>query len=313
MTFPGFPCNDFDFHFAEAGSALAGLIVRDKNGIPIPGVLPSAEVLLTAGAGWTINVAPFVASRTVDRAVLLGGTAEQLALDVAPAPAANARLDVFYTRPAEVGAGDPVEAARVVTGVPGAVPVKPSIPAGAIEIGTFRSQAGQSSAAAGTLTNTFPFTTTAGGLFFARTKAALDGMNLIDGSRGYVLADKRTYVRQGGAWSDPAGKVLWSGTPVYMQAGQTLALSEPVAAQPNGIILVWEEYTANQPVEASFGYTHIHKSQAGRPGGVAIPLTHFDGTMIRKYVYVDAAAIRGHANNAAAPANKLVIARVLSY
>lgn len=210
MTFPGWPCNDFDFHFAEAGAALAGLIIRDKNGVPRPGILPSAETLLTAGAGWTINAAPFVASRTVDRAVLLGGTAEQLAIDVTPAPAANARLDVLYTLPAEVGSGDPVEAVAVATGVAGAVPVKPTIPAGAIELGTFRTQAGQASATQGTLANTFPFTTTTGGTLVVRTVAELDAINLIDGARAYVLATDREYSRVKGAWRrDP---IVWATT-----------------------------------------------------------------------------------------------------
>lgn len=209
MTFPGFPCNDFDFHFAEAGSALAGLIVRDRNGIPVSGVLPSTDVLLTAGTGWTIRVAPFVASRTVERAVLLGGTAEQLALDVAPAPAANARIDVIYALPAEVGSGDPVEASRVVTGVPGAVPVKPSIPTGAIELGTFRTQAGQSSASQGIIANTFPFTVTAGGTILVRSAAALNALNLLNGSKAFDLATSREYTRKGGAWvRDP---IIWTG------------------------------------------------------------------------------------------------------
>ena len=210
VTFPGFPCNDFNFHFEEAGAALAGLVTRDKTGAVVPGVLPSTDVLLTKGAGWTINSLPFVAARGKGRAVLLGGSAEALTVEVQPAPAANARLDVIYSLPAEVGSGDPVEALNVATGVAGAVPAKPGIPAGAIEMGTFLSQAGQASAAAGVLTNTFPFAVASGGVFIARTLAALNAVNLMDGATAYVLADKRKYTRTGGVWKRDT--IIWATT-----------------------------------------------------------------------------------------------------
>lgn len=258
MTFPGFPCNDFDFHFAEAGSALAGLIVRDRNGIPVPGVLPSTDGLLTAGTGWTIRVAPFVASRTVDRAVLLGGTAEQLSLDVAPAPAANARIDVIYALPAEVGSGDPVEAARVAKGVPGAVPVKPSIPAGAIELGTYRSQAGQSSAAQGLVTNTFPFTATAGATILVRSAAALDALNLMNGSKAFDLATSRDYTRKGGGWvRDP---IIWTG--VATTPGSASAQSSVAVPFPTGLFPAQPVVTAT-PITAVPGSGDVKASVTG--------------------------------------------------
>lgn len=198
MEFPGFPCNDFDFHFAEAGAAMAGLVVRDTNGVPRAGVFASTATLVRAGTGRELLVAPFVACRTVGKAVLLGGATDTVSVPVAAAPSANARLDVVYSLPAEVGSGDPVEAVRVATGVAGAVPVKPSIPVGAIELATFRSQAGQTSAAKGTITNTFVTTVTAGGVIPFRTVNEMNAWNGRDGQLG-VVGDT-LYIVTGNAW-----------------------------------------------------------------------------------------------------------------
>lgn len=198
--FPGFPSNDFDFHFEEAGGALAGMLLRSRDGEVVPGVLPHAETLLVAGTGWSIRVLPFVAARSKNRAVLLGGSTEELLLDVAPPPAANSRIDVVYSLPADVGAGDPVQAAAVARGLPGAVPAKPSIPDGAIELGTLRVMAGNTSAAAASLTETFKFAAVAGGLLYARTRADLNQIDVVDGVRAFVLADGSTPERVRGAW-----------------------------------------------------------------------------------------------------------------
>lgn len=279
MTFPGWPCNDFDFHFAEAGAALAGLIIRDTSGVPVSGVLPSAEVLLTAGAGWTINVAPFVAARAKGRAVLLGGSADPLVVGVAPAPAANARLDVVYSLPAEVGSGDPIEAVNVVTGVAGAVPVKPSIPDGAIELGTYRSQAGQSSAAQGVITNTFRFTAASGGTIIVRAASDLNALNLVNGSHAFDLATSRDYTRIKGSWKrDP---IIWATTgtapgPVAPAAQNSVAVPFPVGMFPAAPVVTVTPYTV-VPGSASvgMGVSGVSASGAtvylGRNNNVATP------------------------------------------
>lgn len=199
--FPGFPSNDFDFHFEEVGGALAGLLMRTRDGHVIAGVLPNRESILSAGSGWTIQVEPFVAARDKARAVLLGGATEEVLLEVEPAPAANSRLDVIYTLPADVSVGDPVRAAAVATGLPGAVPVKPSIPEGAIELGTFRVAAGHADAGSAVLTETFKFAALAGGTLTVRTVAERDAVDTAWGSRVYCLADGVEYIRkESGGW-----------------------------------------------------------------------------------------------------------------
>ena len=277
VTFPGFPCNDFNFHFEEAGAALAGLVTRDKTGAVVPGVLPSTDVLLTKGAGWTINSLPFVAARGKGRAVLLGGSAEALTVEVQPAPAANARLDVIYSLPAEVGSGDPVEALNVATGVAGAVPAKPGIPAGAIEMGTFLSQAGQASAAAGVLTNTFPFTVASGGVFIARTLAALNAVNLMDGATAYVLADKRKYTRTGGSWvRDTITWAVGGSVPGSTGAQNSVAVTFPVGKFPSAPFCTATPSTVVPgSASVSVGVTNVTKDGAtvylGRSNNVTTP------------------------------------------
>ena len=198
--FPGFPSNDFNFHFEETGGALAGLLARDSSGEVVPGVLTSRDLLLSAGVGWSIRVAPFVAARSKGRAVLLGGTTEEVVVDVLPAPSANSRIDVIYTLPADVSAGDPPLAVAVASGVPGAVPAKPGIPPGAIELGTLRLSAGSSSAAQGGLGHTYTEAAVFGGVVGMRTKAQLDALSMKDGSLARVIADKRVYIASSGTW-----------------------------------------------------------------------------------------------------------------
>lgn len=198
--FPGFPTNDFDFHFEEAGGALAGLLMRSRSGDVIPGVLPNSERILSPGDGWTIRVKPFVACRSKARSVLIGGTTDELVLDVDPAPSANSRIDVIYSLPADVSAGDPVRAAAVSRGLPGAVPAKPSIPDGAIELGTFRVAAGQTGAASAKLEETFRFAALTGGLLYARNLTELSQVDAISGTRAFILTGGATAERVGTKW-----------------------------------------------------------------------------------------------------------------
>lgn len=198
--FPGFPTDGFGFHAAEVGPALAGLIARDADGIPRAGILPSRPALGAAGTGWDIVIRPFVACRVSGRRIMLGGSDENSSVTLPGAPAANARLDVVYTRPADVGNGEQVEAVGLAIGTAAAVPTKPALPEGAIEILTARTQAGQSSAAQATLTHTFPYTCAAGGTLIVRTIAERNAWAAHDGSRVYCLADQTEYVRRDDTW-----------------------------------------------------------------------------------------------------------------
>lgn len=200
MQFPGFPCNDFNFHFEEAGGALAGIFMRDSNGNVISGILPNRDTLLDPGTGWQVIVQPHVAVRSKALAVLIGGSSSPVFVDITPAAASLPRRDVIYTLPADVGAGDPVTAVGVSTGTPGTVPSKPSIPAGAVEIGEVRVGAGITSILQATITETFRFAALAGGDIRVRTVSALTSYDVLEGTRAYVMATDAEYVKVDGAW-----------------------------------------------------------------------------------------------------------------
>lgn len=200
VQFPGWPCNDFDFHFEEAGGALAGLFMRDVDGHVIPGVLTSSESLLSAGEGWKLRVAPFVAVRSKGRSALMGGSTDDVVLDVATAPTANARLDVVYTLPADVGAGDAAVAVAIITGAPSAVPAKPAIPVGAIELGTLRVSARDTGSVQSVLTETFPFAALLGTPLPVRKVADLASKRVADGTAATVLSDGSGALRVRGEW-----------------------------------------------------------------------------------------------------------------
>jgi len=215
--FPGFPCNGFDFHYEEVGPALAGLIVRDVNGAPRAGLLPSRPDLVRTRADWFLDTSPFVAVRVRDGGVLLGGTTDNGQLQITPAPSVNSRLDVVWTRPANIDAGEENLALQVTTGTPAAVPSKPAIPAGAIEVGTLLLPPGASRTNAGTWTPTFPTTVTAGGVIPFRSVAERNAFAGVPGQLG--MLNGYLYRRDaGGTW-----------IPLEPIAGRATAPSLPAA------------------------------------------------------------------------------------
>lgn len=200
-VFPGFPGSGFDFGYPQVGAALAGLIVRDRNGIPRSGIMPSREDLLRPGSGWNISAGAFVVVRADGRKVLIGGNDEDSQIAVAPAPSANSRVDLIYARAQNPGAGDPDGALFVVTGVAGAAPQKPALPAGGIEVGTFRVSAAATSVAAGIVDNTFRTTVCAGGAIPFRNTADRNAFAAAEGQLGLLDG---VLLRYAGAWSAAA-------------------------------------------------------------------------------------------------------------
>lgn len=233
--FPGFPSNDFDWRFEELGPVIAGLIAQDTAGFPRAGILPSRVDLVRGRSDWMLDYAPFIAVRRHGRSVLVGGTDEVGQVQISPAPAANARIDVAWTRPANIDLGEPIDTLRIATGLPAAVPSKPAIPAGAIEVAVIRVQAGATSSGQATITNGFPFTVTAGGTLPLHTEAELSGWSPLNGARAFVLATGREYVRRRGAWER-----------VPIKCGGVIQIT-PVANQPIAARVTFPEGLFPQP------------------------------------------------------------------
>ena len=87
----------------------------------------------------------------------------------------------------------------------------------------------------------------------------------------------------------------------YMNASQTVTLSEAISAQTNGIVLVWSAYSDNKVQDFNFAFTFIPKRfVALKPGcGVDTPLLRADMSTACgcKYLYINDTTIKGHDNN----------------
>lgn len=99
-------------------------------------------------------------------------------------------------------------------------------------------------------------------------------------------------------------KVLWSGA-YYMQASHTVALSEAISSQANGIVLVFSAYTPSSSTVHNYHWsTHfIPKAMVSNysGGGQTFHMGsegNFD-VFAAKYLYISNTSIRGHDNNKA--------------
>ena len=101
-------------------------------------------------------------------------------------------------------------------------------------------------------------------------------------------------------------KVLWSGK-YWMNADQTITLSEAISKQANGIVLVWSEYTDSEAVNANFNMFYVPKWFVGAHASKGVSMTLISATFniaASKYVYVSDTSLAGYANNGAAEATK---------
>lgn len=82
-----------------------------------------------------------------------------------------------------------------------------------------------------------------------------------------------------------------------MTADQTVTLSEPVSAQPSGIVLIWSWYSGGAS-NTNFMITFVPKHFVLNHNGCGINCYGLstDGHMI-KYVYIHDTKIVGHSSN----------------
>lgn len=92
-------------------------------------------------------------------------------------------------------------------------------------------------------------------------------------------------------------KVLWSGG-WYMNADHTAVLSEPVSAQPNGIVLVWSYYDGSNAANSNWRIHPIPKYLVAAHGGSGFSVGSFGYDYHdAKWVYVSDTSITGHTCN----------------
>ena len=102
-------------------------------------------------------------------------------------------------------------------------------------------------------------------------------------------------------------KVLWGGdmsSGYYMSEGQVATLSEPISAQPHGIMLVFSNYTSS--TDTNYGWQCffvpkivVAQNLDGGSGHIFDLSSRNFGNTGTKYLYVEDTQIRGHADNKA--------------
>jgi hypothetical protein len=188
----------------------SGLVVCNVDGSPRGGVLSPVGVnLVTSSATMNVSVARFQGAAVRDGGIILlaNDGAANVLLDAAPG--ANSRIDVIYAKQNDASGTVTVPDANntalltFVKGTAGAVPVKPTLPVGALELATvlIPSGATATNSAGVVITQTAQFAAASGGVVPFRTKAALDLWTTPSTTqRATVLADGIEYRRLGGAW-----------------------------------------------------------------------------------------------------------------
>lgn len=105
-----------------------------------------------------------------------------------------------------------------------------------------------------------------------------------------------------------SNKLLANPNGWFMNANQTVDLSENITDQTNGIILVWSAYSSNQPQNYWWNFTVVPKYWVQHnDGGTGVTCTMYGGAFASpcaKYVYVNNKSISGNAvNNQSGTAN----------
>lgn len=103
------------------------------------------------------------------------------------------------------------------------------------------------------------------------------------------------------------GKVLWSSSGWYMNAGQVANLSEPVSSQINGIVLVFSLYRNGVAEDASIHSFFVSKKEVellpNAPHTFFLMINSGFSVIGAKYLYIADTKITGHDTNSTAGTN----------
>lgn len=187
----------------------AGLVARNADGTPRPGILaPAATALVTGRASMAYDVAPFIAATArFNNGIELVANDALLQVATDPAPNANSRIDVIYVRSRflQHADGSNLVELGVAKGLAAAIPQKPAIPAGALELAwaTVPSTATTTLSNGVVITQTYQFTAAGGGAVPFRNRAEMDTWTAPDGALARDLSTGERYERIGTTWRGP--------------------------------------------------------------------------------------------------------------
>lgn len=243
---------------------MAGLVAQNADGTPRPGVLASGTApLVTGKASMAYDIAPFKAalSRIAGGVELVANDAVASVATTA-APSANSRLDVIYVRSrfTQHADGSNVPEFGVAKGTAAAIPTKPVIPAGALELATAEITSTTTTTGTAVITQSAPFTAATGAVVPFRNATEMNAAtNLADGTAGTVAGE--LYILSGNKW------------------GSISPLVRKVTATASGTLTI------------AAGYIDLHGDQTipASPFGVGVP---YD-------IIVDAYVAAGPGNGAA--------------
>ena len=92
-------------------------------------------------------------------------------------------------------------------------------------------------------------------------------------------------------------KMLWQGA-YYMNGSQTITLSEPVSAQPHGIVIHWQKYEDGQAKGQNHTYFFVQKTHVTNWPGDGCDFSSVSAnTAFWKYLYIDDTTIKGNTIN----------------
>lgn len=180
----------------------AGLVARNADGTPRAGVFPSGTgPLVTGRASMGYDVAPFLAATSrINTGVELIANDAVTTVATTAAPGANSRIDVIWVRSQFVQHADANNDVvfGVTQGTAGAVPTKPTIPSGALELATAEILSTTTTTATAVITQSHPYTAASGAVVWLRN--ALDTWAAPDGARAYRMDLGRVMDRVAGVW-----------------------------------------------------------------------------------------------------------------
>lgn len=212
---------------ADERLILSGLIAKNSDGTPRVGVFPAdTNALVTGRASMGYDVAPFKAatSRTGTGVELLANDAS-VTVTTTAAPGSNSRIDVIWVRPqftANADAGN-VPLLGVTQGTAAAVPTKPPIPAGALELATAEIPSSATTTASVVITQTAQMTAASGGVVLVRSAAELTAFAAADGTTARLSTTGASFRRQAGAWVAGAGAAFTAAQAIANSGGTVTA------------------------------------------------------------------------------------------
>lgn len=110
-----------------------------------------------------------------------------------------------------------------------------------------------------------------------------------------------------------ANKVLWQGAS-YMNADQTITLSEAISKQKYGILLIWSHYTSSaQNYDWNTNLVSKHTVATYPNQGYQFVVANDNNAVVTKYLYINDTKISGYSSNidSASGRNMLVLRYVL--